>query len=192
MKSAPALRLASMPAMNAAARPLRRRKRTTWWTPCARATVDRVVARAVVDDQRLDDVDARHRSRQIGERGRQRLGLVQARDLDDELHRVAIADQPLDDACPRDRCGRARTPRRPRRGALRDRRRGGRCASPSGFGSGVGDAAVHAVDHELVRAARVGRRDDRLVREKRLERDVAVVLVERRKDDRRARRRTGR
>ena len=38
MKSAPALSDASMPAMNAAARPLLRRRRTTWSTPQARAT----------------------------------------------------------------------------------------------------------------------------------------------------------
>ena len=38
MKSAPRLRLASIPAMNAAARPLWRVNRTTWSTPHARAT----------------------------------------------------------------------------------------------------------------------------------------------------------
>ena len=67
-----ACRLASMPAMNAAARPLRRRNRTTWCTPCARATSAVSSRRPVVDDERLDDVDARHRPRQIGQRRRQR------------------------------------------------------------------------------------------------------------------------
>ena len=43
-----------MPAVNAAARPLLRRRRTTWSTPWARATSDGAVARPVVDDQHLD------------------------------------------------------------------------------------------------------------------------------------------
>ena len=43
------------------------------------------VAGAVIDDERFDDVDPGHGLRQIGERRRQRLRLVQARDLDDEL-----------------------------------------------------------------------------------------------------------
>ena len=38
MKSAPSLSEASMPAVNAAARPLFRRNDTTWCTPCAFAT----------------------------------------------------------------------------------------------------------------------------------------------------------
>ena len=45
----------------------------------------RAVARAVVDHQPLDDVDAGHGGRQIAQRAGQRLGLVQARDLDDQL-----------------------------------------------------------------------------------------------------------
>ena len=43
------------------------------------------VARPVVDHQDFDRVDAGDGLRQIGERRRQRLRLVQARDLDDEL-----------------------------------------------------------------------------------------------------------
>jgi hypothetical protein len=53
--------------------------------------VRRPVARPVVDDQHLDDVDAGNRLGQIGERRRQRLRLVQARDLDDELLHPALA-----------------------------------------------------------------------------------------------------
>ena len=56
----------------------------------------------------------------------------------------------------------------------------------NGFAERLGlrgrDAAVLAVDDELVRSAGVGRRHDRLAGQKRLERDVAVVLVVRRKD----------
>ena len=48
---------------------------------------DRLVGRAVVDHQPLDDVEALDRARQVGERRGQLLGLVEAGDLDDELHR---------------------------------------------------------------------------------------------------------
>ncbi len=47
---------------------------------------DRLVAGAVVDDQPLHGVEALELARQLGERQRQRLGLVPAGDLDDELH----------------------------------------------------------------------------------------------------------
>jgi hypothetical protein len=43
------------------------------------------VARSVVDDQHLHDVDPGDRSRQIGEGRRQRRGFVQTRNLDDEF-----------------------------------------------------------------------------------------------------------
>jgi len=42
------------------------------------------VARPVVDDEDLDAVDARQAPRQVRQRPRQRLGLVEARNLDDE------------------------------------------------------------------------------------------------------------
>ena len=45
----------------------------------------RAVARAVVDHQPLDDVDAGDGGRQVAQRAGERLGLVQARDLDDQL-----------------------------------------------------------------------------------------------------------
>ncbi len=48
----------------------------------------RAIPRAIVDDERLDDVDAGNRRRQIAQRLRQRLGLVEARNLDDELRHV--------------------------------------------------------------------------------------------------------
>src|SRR6266508_5434393 len=47
----------------------------------------------------------------------------------------------------------------------------------------VGDEACRAVFDEFERSTRVGRRDDGLAREKGLERDVAIVLIERRKHD---------
>ena len=48
--------------------------------------LDRAVGRAVVDDEPLDDVEARDLAREVGERRRERLLLVEAGDLDDELH----------------------------------------------------------------------------------------------------------
>ncbi len=48
--------------------------------------LDRAVGAAVVDDEPLDDVDPRQLARQVGERRRQRRLLVEARDLDHELH----------------------------------------------------------------------------------------------------------
>jgi hypothetical protein len=50
--------------------------------------VDRRVGRAVVDHEPLDRVEAVEPARQIGQRGRQLLGLVLAGNLDDQLHRV--------------------------------------------------------------------------------------------------------
>ena len=50
----------------------------------------RAIGAAVVDDQPLDDVDAGHLARQLGKRDRERLGLVEARDLDDELLHASL------------------------------------------------------------------------------------------------------
>ena len=74
-----------MPAWNAAASPLFRRSRTMWCDAAGARDVRRAVARPVVDDQDLDDVDAGNALRQVRERRRQRLRLVEARNLDDEL-----------------------------------------------------------------------------------------------------------
>ena len=52
--------------------------------------LDRRVGRAVVDHQPLDLVEAVELARQVGERLRQLLRLVEAGDLDDELHGRAI------------------------------------------------------------------------------------------------------
>ena len=52
---------------------------------CAR-DLDRAVGRAVVDDQPLDRLEAVDLAREVGQRDRERLLLVQARDLDDQLH----------------------------------------------------------------------------------------------------------
>ena len=65
-------------------------------------------------------------------------------------------------------------------------------AAPTASGVGSTTSAVDAVLDELERAAGVRRGHDRLAREKRFERHVAVVLVERRKDDGAARPRTAR
>ena len=51
--------------------------------------LDGAVGRAVVDDQPFDALEARHLARKVGQRDRERLLLVQARDLDDQLHRRA-------------------------------------------------------------------------------------------------------
>src|SRR5262249_33494542 len=45
----------------------------------------RPIARSVVDDEDFDDVDAGDGPRKIRQRRRQRVGLVEARNLDDEL-----------------------------------------------------------------------------------------------------------
>ncbi len=47
---------------------------------------DRLVGRAVVDDQPLDDVESVHLAGQVGERLGKLVCLVEAGDLDDELH----------------------------------------------------------------------------------------------------------
>ncbi len=46
----------------------------------------RGVMAAVVDDQRLDAINARHAPRQVGQRPRQHLGFVVAGNLDNEFH----------------------------------------------------------------------------------------------------------
>ena len=54
--------------------------------PVGPGDLDGAVGGAVVDDQPLDAVEALDVARQVGQRHGQRLGLVEARDLDDELH----------------------------------------------------------------------------------------------------------
>ena len=86
MTSAPSFRHASRPAWKPAARPLLFVRRTMWSTPCSRATATVAVGRAVVDDEPLDGAEAVDLAREVGERRRERLLLVEAGDLDDELH----------------------------------------------------------------------------------------------------------
>ena len=115
-------------------------------------------------------------ARKLAQRRRQRLGLVQAGDLDDEFRHPL--DQLLDHAVPGDqpRPFVSRVAKTGGAGAIRGEPvDGGR----ERFRSGLGHKSVDAVFDELERPAGVGRGDDRLPREKRLERDVAVVLVER-------------
>ena len=108
------------------------------------------------------------------------LGLVQAGNLDDQLFHCA--DQFLDDAVPGDQ------PRALVAGVAQTRRQRPIGGEPihgrrQRFRRGSHDEAVHAVLDELERAAGIGRRDHGLAREKRLERDVAVVFVERAVND---------
>ena len=86
MTSAPSLRQASRPAWNAAASPLLLVSRTMCSTPVLARDLDGAVGRAVVDDQQLDRVEAVDLARQLGDRRRQGGLLVEAGDLDDQLH----------------------------------------------------------------------------------------------------------
>ena len=158
--------------------------------------IGRAVARSVVDDQDFDDVDARDGSRQFRQRRRQRVRLVEARDLDDELRqRVAwsvatgnlrnygysrgFGNQPTSVSMTPSQVIRRATscPASPSAAARRRSAASRRDRVRQRPGCRLADVAVDAVDHELVRSARVGAGDDRLAREKRLERDVAEVLV---------------
>ncbi len=73
--------------MNAAASPRLWRMRDDVVDAERPGDLDRAVAAAVVDHEPLDDVDARDLAGQIGDGERQRLLLVEARDLDDQLDR---------------------------------------------------------------------------------------------------------
>ena len=57
-----------------------------WSTPLRARDLDRAIGRPVVDDQPLDDVEAGDLAREVGQRCRERRLLVEAGDLDDELH----------------------------------------------------------------------------------------------------------
>ena len=54
--------------------------------PVLAGDLDRAVGRAVVDDQQLDRVDALDLARDVGDRGGEGRLLVEAGDLDDQLH----------------------------------------------------------------------------------------------------------
>ena len=77
--------------------------------------LDGAVGRAVVDDEPLDGVEAVDLAREVGQRRRERLLLVEAGDLDDELHLGPVAG-----VC---RVGRTGVPHRRRRpdGAVHSR-----------------------------------------------------------------------
>jgi hypothetical protein len=47
-----------------------------------------LVGRAIIDDQPFDGVEARHRAWKFPQRDGQGAGLVEARDLNDELHAI--------------------------------------------------------------------------------------------------------
>ena len=97
MTSAPSLSAASRPAWKPAARPLLFVRRTMWSTPFARATS---MVRSVEPSSMIShstDVEARDLAREVGQRCRERRLLVEAGDLDDELH--ARAGRRGDGAC---------------------------------------------------------------------------------------------
>ena len=85
--SAPSFSDASSPAWKPCASPLLFVSRTTWSTPWRARDLDRAVGRAVVDHEPLDLVEALDLAREVGKRDRERLLLVQAGNLDDQLHR---------------------------------------------------------------------------------------------------------
>ena len=109
--SASVLTITSAPSLSAASRPGLERGGEALVLVQADDVVDAVlagdldgaVARAVVDDEPLDDVEARHVARQRGERDREAALLVLAGDLDDELHRDGQRYAPRRDA-PVDLC----------------------------------------------------------------------------------------
>ena len=84
--SAPSLSAASRPAWKLEASPLLLVRRTMWSTPCVRATstVRSVEPSSMISHSTL--VEALELAREIGQRDGERLLLVQARDLDDQLH----------------------------------------------------------------------------------------------------------
>ena len=186
MKSAPAFSAASMPGHEAGSEPLVPPEAHDVIDAVGARHLGRPVGRSVVDDEHLDPVDARDLPGQVGQRRGQRLRLVQARDLDDQLLHACWAPSPTNrSTTPSQVTRRARVQagvaERGGPGAVvveLVHRRGDRLRRR------LADPAVDAVLDELEHATRVVRRDDRLGRQEGLERHVAVVLVVRRVDDR--------
>ena len=86
--SAPSFRQASSPAWKPVARPLLFVRRTMWSTPCARATS---IVRSVEPSSMMSHSTTSkpaHLAGQVAQRDGERFLLVQAGDLDDELHGV--------------------------------------------------------------------------------------------------------
>ena len=81
--------------------------RTMWSTPCSRATsiVRSVEPSSMIEP--LDDVEARDLAREVGERRREGLLLVEAGDLDDELHAETVEGRGAGRSAARDRVRRA-------------------------------------------------------------------------------------
>ena len=99
MTSAPSFSAASRPAWNAAARPLLFVSLTMWCDAVGAGDLDRAVGRAVVDDQHFDHVEARDLTGEVCQRRGQRLLLVEAGDLDDELHEKRGGDGARREGC---------------------------------------------------------------------------------------------
>ena len=84
--SAPSLSDASRPGLEAGGEALVVREPDDVVDAVLARDLDRAVGRAVVDDQPLDRLEPRHLARKIAQRDREGVLLVQARDLDDQLH----------------------------------------------------------------------------------------------------------
>ena len=175
MKSAPALRHASMPAWNAAASPLFRRRRTMWSTPWARATSD-VPSR---DPSSITSTSTTSMPGMLRGRSASVAGSVCA-SLRHGIWMISfnfnhsarpstcwddarLPDQLFDDAVPGDlrRTVVARVAERRRAPSI-----GARAVDRvrQGLGLRRADEPVDAVDDELVRSAGIGRGHDRLLR----------------------------
>ena len=110
--SAPSLRQASRPAWKPAARPLLLVRRTMCSTPCSRATS---TVRSVEPSSTTSSSTASKPSicaREVGDRRRQGRLLVEAGDLDDQLHGGSGYPGPAHGSIPA-RCLRAESPVRP-------------------------------------------------------------------------------
>ncbi len=84
--SAPSFSAVSIPAWNAGGESLVVREAHEMVDAELLRHLDGAVGRAVVDDEPLHDVEAVDLAGEVGERLRELLGLVEAGDLDDELH----------------------------------------------------------------------------------------------------------
>ena len=97
MTSAPSFRHASRPGLEAGGEALVVRQPDDVVDAAGARDLDRLVARAVVDDQPFDRVEAVDLPREVGKDEREGLLLVEAGDLDDQLHaagRAALRSAP--------------------------------------------------------------------------------------------------
>src|SRR5690606_8677889 len=194
MMSAPARRLASMPATKAAARPFRRRNRTTWWAPCARATSDvrsvepsSTIRISIVSIPGIDRGRSASVAGRVSASFRQGIWMTSFMFVDALRRRPrAGSSRPLhqtfDGGRPGNQPGLLVPGLAHPRGA---RRIGGQIGNRAGDGRRIriGHTAVDTVLHEGRGFTRVVRRDDGFLRQECLERDVPEILVVGRVDD---------